>query len=198
MIAIHRAAELGFQSWLNQEISCSARNGSDGDMHVCKLGHRNVGSRKRGAGYGLNDIDAILIAIPNVHKDWPGGEDWPVLPSLIPASLAEEEVNSMANSVQVRNRTLEVTGALIYAGARFAQLLEGPSRSVNQIMASVEQDQRHEQINHIPVRKRRVRRFATWGMAYAGPSLHVDRHLKRHFLYLRDEEQEDGAKSLSS
>lgn len=103
----------------------------------------------------------------------------------------------MVNSAVVRNGTLDVTGALIYTGARFAQLLEGANSAVDQIMASIEKDRRHEQIIYLPVRQRPVRRFATWAMAYAGPSLYVDRHVKRHFLYLQNEEQEEECEKLT-
>jgi hypothetical protein len=116
--------------------------------------------------------------------------------SLIPASVAEGEVNSMVNSAQVRNASLSVTGALIYTGPRFAQLLEGPNSSVDQIMGSIERDPRHEQIVRIPVKQTGERRFSAWSMAYAGPSLYVDRQVKRHFTYSQGAHPSDEGANL--
>ncbi|WP_197053211.1 BLUF domain-containing protein [Sphingobium herbicidovorans] len=88
------------------------------------------------------------------------------------------------------------SGSLIYTGARFAQLLEGPGSSVDEIMASIQKDKRHDQITLLPVPQRSVRRFGKWTMAYAGRSLYVDRHVKRHFQHLRGEEQVEECERL--
>ena len=116
--------------------------------------------------------------------------------SLIPDATAQEEVGSMVDSAQIRNRSLQVTGALLYTGARFAQLLEGPRCSVDEVMASIEKDSRHEQITRLPVRQQFARRFPTWAMAYAGPSLYVDRQIKRYFQDLRGEDPADECDKL--
>ncbi|MBB6124229.1 BLUF domain-containing protein [Sphingobium subterraneum] len=116
--------------------------------------------------------------------------------SLIPQAIADGEVNSMVSSARVRNRSLNITGALIYTGVRFAQLLEGPSTSVDQVMASIEKDIRHERIVILPVFQKSVRRFSTWALAYAGPSLYVDRHIKRHFQNLPEEERVEECERL--
>ena len=50
--------------------------------------------------------------------------------SLVPSEIAEEEVNSMVKSARGRNGIMDVSGSLIYTGARFAQFLEGLGSSV--------------------------------------------------------------------
>lgn len=74
---------------------------------------------------------------------------------------------------QARNRPLEVTGALMSAGRYFAQVLEGPEAAVDEIMAGIRRDPRHQKI--VTLREERVekRAFSQWSLAYLGEASYV-------------------------
>jgi hypothetical protein len=69
-----------------------------------------------------------------------------------------------------RNAVQEVTGALLYTGERFAQLLEGPEGAVLGVMDSIRRDPRHTDIVSLEPNQLTARRFASWSLAYSGHS----------------------------
>ncbi len=92
---------------------------------------------------------------------------------------ANPAVSQIVADAQVRNSEFEITGALLFTGTYFAQILEGPSGSIEQLMSSIEGDPRHANIvivDHSPIE---ARRFPDWKMAYQGPSQFVSRHVVR-------------------
>jgi hypothetical protein len=106
------------------------------------------------------------------------------LKSLLYASVstlaADEEHAEIGRIVQVareRNARLGVTGTLIYNRARFAQVLEGPAEAVDEIMARILRDQRHEKVTVVDVLETTRRCFANWSLSYSGASHYVDKHI---------------------
>jgi hypothetical protein len=73
---------------------------------------------------------------------------------------------------------LNVTGALVFTEARFAQVLEGPEASITELMADIERDKRHRDVEVVLVESIAERRFPGWAMAYRGGSIFLDRHIK--------------------
>lgn len=69
-----------------------------------------------------------------------------------------------------RNLVTSVTGALIFTGASFAQILEGPDAGVEEIMGSILIDPRHTDIQIIFRTPINQLTFAGWGL------VSVDRH----------------------
>jgi hypothetical protein len=69
-----------------------------------------------------------------------------------------------------RNKLLEVTGCLISARSRFAQMIEGPPESVREIKGSIAADDRHTEVVTLNAMQVGRRRFCGWSLAYAGPS----------------------------
>ena len=67
-----------------------------------------------------------------------------------------------------------------------AQVLEGPQASNEALMRSIAADGRHRDVTVVETIPLRERRFPDWSMAYSGPSLYVDRHLKPLLAELRD------------
>ena len=93
-----------------------------------------------------------------------------------------DEMGAVDQIVEVsakRNASLRVTGALTYTGLHFAQVLEGPDQSVNELMASIQRDRRHRDVTVVVRQKAAARRFAGWAMACADPSPYLDRQMKR-------------------
>jgi hypothetical protein len=87
------------------------------------------------------------------------------------------EVDAIVQWSQGQNRNLNVTGALVFTEKRFAQYLEGPAERVDGLMASIGRDPRHRAVDVIFRKPLARRRFATWTMAYAGPSTFVAGHV---------------------
>lgn len=89
---------------------------------------------------------------------------------------AVDEIVSIANS---HNRTLRMSGALIYTELHFAQLLEGPACAIDELMRSIRRDERHCDVTVVAEQKISTRKFKDWAMAYSGPSPYLDRYIKR-------------------
>jgi hypothetical protein len=79
------------------------------------------------------------------------------------------EVDRIVAVSRPRNRDLDVTGALLFTGTHFVQLLEGPPDSVAELQESIFRDARHEQVITIH-NDDEDREFLGWSLAYAGPS----------------------------
>jgi hypothetical protein len=93
------------------------------------------------------------------------------------AALAQGDERAQLDRIlevaRVRNLALGVTGALLYMHGRFAQLLEGSSEAVNQLMVAILRDIRHADVRIVRMNETSDRRFATWSMAEIAPDLHV-------------------------
>lgn len=98
--------------------------------------------------------------------------------ALLPSEAAKGVEQIVATSV-TRNLTLGITGALLFTGEHFAQVLEGKGESVDILMADICRDQRHEDVLVVDRHALKQRRFANWSLAYFGPSQFVSRHVTR-------------------
>jgi hypothetical protein len=87
------------------------------------------------------------------------------------------EVDAIVDWSQRHNREVGVTGALVFTEKRFAQYLEGPADAVDALMGRILQDPRHRDIELVFRRPILRRHFATWALAYAGPSTFVAGHV---------------------
>lgn len=87
---------------------------------------------------------------------------------------AEAGVEAIVATSQGRNRTLHVTGALIFSGRHFAQLLEGQPAAVETLMESIRRDSRHDQVEVVDVLTGVDRQFPAWSLAYRGSASFVD------------------------
>lgn len=96
-------------------------------------------------------------------------------------SKAQVEVSNIAAHAQVKNLRLDITGALIFTGQHFAQVLEGPPEAVNMLMADIHNDIRHRNIAVVDKSFITRRRFPDWQMAYHGPYPFVARHVAKLF-----------------
>ncbi|UZW55378.1 BLUF domain-containing protein [Sphingobium sp. JS3065] len=82
----------------------------------------------------------------------------------------EECIRDIVTVSIPRNRSLEVTGSLLFTGRRFAQYLEGAPPAIEEIKAAILRDSRHGDVRTIASGEYAHRRFVTWSLAYAGPS----------------------------
>ena len=107
------------------------------------------------------------------------------------ASLPPEDtmlsVEALVGEARRRNQALHITGALIFTGHHFAQLVEGPAEQVDRLMASIMQDSRHRSVRQFDEQPADRRLFPEWSLAYSGPSTYVDRHVRELFAIHHDD-----------
>lgn len=99
--------------------------------------------------------------------------------SLIEPTQATAAVANLVETSIANNRRCDITGALLFTGAQFAQILEGSEDSIAALITSIGRDERHDQltiINHAAIKERK---FQNWALAYNGPSLFIARHVAR-------------------
>jgi hypothetical protein len=99
--------------------------------------------------------------------------------SHIEQSHVQSTVANIVAHSQVKNKQLGVTGALLFTGKHFAQILEGSPEAIDMLMAYIYSDTRHGKIVVIDKSPITRRRFADWQMAYHGPSQFVSRHVAK-------------------
>lgn len=85
----------------------------------------------------------------------------------ISRSLATpEQTEQILAGARRRNQQSGVTGALLFTGGHFAQILEGSEAALASTMTAVEADTRHEAVTRLLEGELDQRRFAGWDMAY--------------------------------
>lgn len=87
--------------------------------------------------------------------------------SVADPALDREDIHRLVDRARVNNRRDGLTGALIYNGQNFMQLLEGPVEKVELCLSAIRADRRHSGL--IELRRRLVaeREFAGWSMLYS-------------------------------
>lgn len=95
-----------------------------------------------------------------------------------PSASADGAIAGILRSARERNSAAQVTGALLYIGGYFAQVIEGEASDVNQLMIDILRDERHREVRIIEVGPIDQRRFSNWSMAWVpaspGPRSYLD------------------------
>ncbi len=78
-----------------------------------------------------------------------------------------EELAALLEVARSNNRTLNITGMLLYEKQSFFQILEGPSSAIDQVYRKIERDKRHNQITKILYHDIDQRVFERWSMGFA-------------------------------
>lgn len=76
------------------------------------------------------------------------------------------QVERILASARQQNQQRRVTGALLFTGGHFAQLIEGPPRALAETMAVIAADRRHEAVTRLLEGALPRRRFGDWTMAF--------------------------------
>lgn len=82
-------------------------------------------------------------------------------------AAADIPVDEILAAARRNNAALGVTGALLLSGPYFAQVLEGPRSSVEEIFERIQCDPRHENIVVLEVAQPSARAFGAWTMGFA-------------------------------
>lgn len=99
--------------------------------------------------------------------------------STFPPSDAAEIVGQITATAIAANARTNLTGALVFTGTHFAQILEGSRVEIDKLMTAIGRDLRHTDLTVVERRDYPLRRFPNWSMAYLGPSSFVSRHVLR-------------------
>lgn len=86
--------------------------------------------------------------------------------SLAVRDLDRAELLGLLRQARARNLGQRVTGMLLYRHGRFLQLLEGAQDDVRSVYASIAADPRHRDVTTLSERRRVLRQFPSWTMAF--------------------------------
>ncbi|MEE4203121.1 MAG: BLUF domain-containing protein [Halieaceae bacterium] len=78
---------------------------------------------------------------------------------------AAQSLQSIAERSHRWNSEHQITGALLFSGAHFGQIIEGPSSEVIDLYAAICADPRHASINQLSAQPILHRDFAEWSTA---------------------------------
>jgi len=82
-------------------------------------------------------------------------------------SLTPPELHDLYAVAQRRNGREGITGLMVYDDQRFFQWLEGPVESVERVMASIQADPRHTDVEVLNAQPAEMRTFGAWSMKLA-------------------------------
>lgn len=79
------------------------------------------------------------------------------------------------------NRSVGITGVLIYSGGYFSQYLEGMQHDVDALVDRIRSDPRHHSLRVMNTAVRTERLCSEWSLAYAGDAGFVQKEVTRLF-----------------
>ena len=80
--------------------------------------------------------------------------------------IRDEDIAAILLAARRNNRRDDLTGALIYNGHNFMQLLEGPAKKIEACLDAIRRDPRHSGMTEVRRRSVETRDFADWSMLY--------------------------------
>jgi len=104
----------------------------------------------------------MFISVIYVSKRLPG---W---------ALSKEAIDKLVIELTDRNARLGLRGALLITGLHIAQIIEGPEEAVDDLVASIMSDPRHERVTIIERKPIDGYRFADWRLVYRGDATYMD------------------------
>ena len=116
--------------------------------------------------------------------------------SLVDPEQHEIVLGGIVEAARRRNEQLDVTGCLISSRTKFAQILEGPADAVAELRRRISDDHRHVGITTIDIGQLETRRFSEWSLAYAGPSIFVERITEEMLTHLATSREQEPINAL--
>lgn len=80
----------------------------------------------------------------------------------------EAEIVDILAKAHKNNPDLGVTGALLYSGGYFCQVIEGDDEALEELFETIQGDDRHGEITILHFEPIEKRVFSEWSMAFAG------------------------------
>lgn len=81
-------------------------------------------------------------------------------------------IDKILASARDHNKTLNITGCLVYHNGAFVQILEGDKTQVYDLFNAIAKDPRHKNVRLVSEEIDDERSFSNWNMAYFDPMLH--------------------------
>lgn len=82
-------------------------------------------------------------------------------------------IRDILETAQRNNQALGVTGALLFSGGYFCQVIEGPQSVLEQLFETIQMDERHGDVTVLHFEPIESRGFSEWAMALAGVEEHM-------------------------
>ncbi len=86
----------------------------------------------------------------------------------------EQQLANIIAVAQRNNAKRAVTGALLFSGNWFCQVIEGTEQALEQVFDAIQQDTRHTDINVLRFEQANERVFRDWNMVYVGKHEDLD------------------------
>ena len=99
--------------------------------------------------------------------------------SMIAPDRTEPAIADIVETCLARNPARAVTGALLFTGTHFAQVMEGSAATLDPLLARIGADPRHARLTVVDRHPIETRRFADWSMVYLGRSQFVSHRVLR-------------------
>ncbi|MEM8955937.1 MAG: BLUF domain-containing protein [Verrucomicrobiota bacterium] len=80
--------------------------------------------------------------------------------------FSDPELDRLLEHARVNNRSLGISGILLYEDNMFLQMIEGPARSIIKLYGTIRKDPRHKNIVTISEGDAIERQFGQWTMAH--------------------------------
>lgn len=80
--------------------------------------------------------------------------------------FSDEELLEMLEVFREKNKSLDITGMLLYDGSSFIQVIEGDDKIISRLYDSIKRDSRHRMVTTIIDEKLNSREFHNWSMGF--------------------------------
>ena len=88
--------------------------------------------------------------------------------------MTHGELQDLLAGARLRNRVHGITGLLVYDAGYFAQVLEGPAPAIEQLLANIAADPRHDEYSLVSRGLVESRYFEGWSMDWANLDVMAD------------------------
>lgn len=86
--------------------------------------------------------------------------------SVSPKSLSEPDLFEILDKARLKNKSLGITGMLIYHDREIIQILEGEKNTVKELFQTIFEDRRHTSVDIFYQGEVESRSFTDWSMAF--------------------------------
>ena len=90
--------------------------------------------------------------------------------SQVAAQMSEDELRQLLEQSRNYNKTVNITGMLLYFEDKFLQLLEGDEAKVKELYNSIRGDSRHKNVITLKEGSAEKRLFPDWSMSFRAVS----------------------------
>lgn len=118
-------------------------------------------------------------------QEAPGADEWIACltyKSVATAAPRASDLDLLVAKARARNRSLGVTGMLLFEDSSFVQTIEGPPAALSTLWASIQRDARHKQIEVLSEHMVATRLFSEWELLLDGRFDELPREASRATL----------------